>query len=320
LSLIARLKERLRRQPPIEPAPTPAAAPPSTMPTETVVPNVVRIDMAATLSAAYPAEWPIAEAVTANVLRAIEGVDMTALTRRSPALKGFDWAHYLRCSNARIVRVLHALHRFAPNGRVLDFGSYFGNFSLACRRAGHDVHALDSYAEYGAAFAACVALQRDAGIVVDDFARTGFDLAPVADGTFDAVLCMGVIEHIAHTPKQMLNTLTRVLKPGGVLIIDTPNLGYLYKRLALLDGETIFCPIAMQYDTELPFEGHHREYTVDEVVWMLGQAGHDVVDVETFNYSQFAQTQLTGTDAEYHRAMQADPALRELILTVSKRR
>ena len=91
------------------------------------------------------------------------------------------------------------------------------------------------------------------------------------------MLCMGVIEHIPHTPRLLLDTLTRVLKPGGILILDTPNLAYLYKRLALLDGGTIFCPMAQQYYTELPFEGHHREYIVDEIAWMLNAAGHEPI-------------------------------------------
>lgn len=136
---------------------------------------------------------------------------------------------------------------------------------------------------------------------------------------YDAVVCARVIEHIPHTPRQLLETLTSVLKPGGVLVLDTPNLAYLYRRLALLDGQTIFSPIAQQFYTELPFEGHHREYTTAEVEWMLRAVGHEVVSIETFNYNVFGQTELVGKHAAYHREMQADPTLREIIIAVSRR-
>ena len=128
-----------------------------------------------------------------------------------------------------------------------------------------------------------------------------------------------MIEHIPPTPRLLLGTLTAALKPGGVLVLDTPNLAYLYKRLALLEGQSIFAPISQQYFTELPFEGHHREYTCDELRWLLDTAGHEILSIETFNYSVFAQTQLTGDPLVYYRAMEADPSLRELIASVSRR-
>lgn len=44
---------------------------------------------------------------------------------------------------------------------------------------------------------------------------------PVADGSFDAVLCSQVLEHI-FTPAEFLAEIRRVLRPGGVLLLTTP--------------------------------------------------------------------------------------------------
>lgn len=275
--------------------------------------------MAAALSPDFAAEYPLADAAATRVLAAVNGVDLSALARRSPGLKGYDWTAYLRCSVARVVRAHRALNQHVvPGGRVLDFGSYFGNFSLAFAAAGFRVDAVDSYREYGAGLAPCVALQRAAGVTVHDFAELGYGLESLHE-EYDAVVCAGVIEHIPHTPKLLLETLTSVLKPGGILVLDTPNLAYLYRRLALMEGQTIFPPIAQQYYTEVPFEGHHREYTVPEVEWMLGAAGHEVLSVETFNYSVFGQPQISGDHVAYFHAMRADASLREIIITVSRR-
>jgi len=44
---------------------------------------------------------------------------------------------------------------------------------------------------------------------------------PFADGSFDAVLCSQVLEHV-FTPVEFLTEIRRVLQPGGVLLLATP--------------------------------------------------------------------------------------------------
>lgn len=318
-ALFDRWLNRWRSAPAIEAEVAPAPAPPDAPPPP-AAPEVLQLDLVAMLAAEFPEDYPICASTTAAVAARLGQADLAPLARRSPSLAGYDWSSYLHCSACRVVRVQRALRQHAPAGaRVLDYGSYFGNFGLACQAMGYRVDAVDSYQEYGAALAPWAALQRESGIAVHDFADTGYDLAALGHGQFDAVICAGVIEHIPHSPKALLDTLTAALAPGGVLILDTPNLAYLYKRLALLEGQSIFAPISHQYFTELPFEGHHREYTVAEVEWMLKTAGHEILSLETFNYSMFGQASLTGEHLEYYRAMAADPLLRELMVAVSRR-
>jgi dolichol-phosphate mannosyltransferase len=50
-----------------------------------------------------------------------------------------------------------------------------------------------------------------------------FDL-PFADGTFDGVVCSQVVEHIAGGPRPF-EELARVLKPGGLAVVGTPDYG-----------------------------------------------------------------------------------------------
>ena len=278
------------------------------------------IDIAAILSRDFPLDYPAAAAAAHRVLDAVRSVDLTPLARHSPALKGYDWTGYISCSVARVVHVQRALRAYvAPRARLLDFGAYFGNFAMALAGSGYAVEAADAYESYGPVFAPCTALMRAAGIIVHDSGDSGTGLRSLA-GRYDAVVCAGVLEHIPHTPRLLLSNLTALLKPGGVLVIDTPNLGYLYHRLALLEGRSIFAPIEGQFHTELPFEGHHREYTMREVEWMLNETGHDVLQMLTFNYSYLAQTELSGEHLEHFEAMQRDPSLREIIMAVSRPR
>jgi 2-polyprenyl-3-methyl-5-hydroxy-6-metoxy-1,4-benzoquinol methylase len=235
-------------------------------------------------------------------------------------LLGYEWSAYHRCNLVRAARVATVIRDGAVRaGRVLDFGSYFGNFSLMLRRLGFDVDAVDAYRAYAPAFDRVLSLMQVAGVTIRDFEDEGHDLHALPAASYDIVLCLGVIEHIPHSPKRMLEALTRVLKPGGLLVLDTPNLAYLYRREALAQGRSIFPPIADQFLTEPPFEGHHREYTTAEVRWMLEQSGYEAITVETFDFSVYALGTLEGETLEKYRRTQADPELRELILASSRK-
>jgi 2-polyprenyl-3-methyl-5-hydroxy-6-metoxy-1,4-benzoquinol methylase len=283
-------------------------------------PEIITLDFPACIEREFPQAFSPAWVAVEQVLAAIKEAKFSPLERHSPGLKGFDWEIYLRCSVVRMVRVLSALsQRGVTAGNLLDCGAYFGNFSLMCASEGYQVDALDSYKGYEQALSGVTNLLYNSGIKVIDFDEVGYDLHQIHSQTYDIVLCMGVIEHIPHTPRLLLESLNRVLKPGGLLVIDTPNLAYLYNRQKLARGESIFCPISLQYFTELPFEGHHREYTLAEVKWMLEQIGHTNIYTETFNYSVYGLSILQGHDLDNYKIMMAEPESREIIMTVSRK-
>ncbi|HWG03827.1 MAG TPA: class I SAM-dependent methyltransferase [Beijerinckiaceae bacterium] len=258
---------------------------------------------------------------TNDVLALLPGHDFSTLDRHSPGLgRGWDWVPYLRLSAIRIAQAAALLRqRGALSGRLLDFGSYFGNFAFFARRHGFDTLAFDSYAAYGSAFESVTRLMAERGIRVLDPVDVGSDLARLPAESVDVVLCMGVIEHIPHTPRLVLEAISRVLRPGGTLILETPNLAYTYTRRRLMEGRPIGTPIELQFETEIPFEGHHREYTLDEVTWMLRRIGQVDIDAVYYNYSIFGLPEIAGDDLERHAEMEHDPSRRELIITASRK-
>jgi len=282
--------------------------------------EILKIDFPLCIEKQFPLEFSAAWTAIERTLAVIDDVDLTPLANRSPGLQTFNWREYLRCSVARMVRVLAALNHYCPRqGRVLDFGSYFGNTSLMCRLAGYHVDSVDSYGRYGEAFAPVRKQLAEAGARILDFEQVGYGFEQAERGCYDAVMCMGLVEHVPHTPRQVMETLDRLVKPGGILILDTPNLAYLYNRQKMLRGESTFLPLQLQYFTEIPFEGHHREYTVAEVKWMLEQLGHEDIRVETFLYSVYSLPYLQGRDLRNFRIMQQIPDTREYIMAVSKK-
>lgn len=282
--------------------------------------DTLELDYPAMLQGVFPQQLPTAVAAVREVIAIADRGNFNALEERSPGLRDNDWSNYLHCSIARMCHAAFALQRAGIRaGRVLDYGAYFGNFSLMLRRLGYSVDAVDSYETYGASLREITDLLEGSGTRVHDFGSVGRDLSGLSEQSFDAVLCMGVVEHIPHTPRFLLEALNRVLKPGGVLLIETPNLAHLYNRQKLARGEAIMTPLPAQYYATIPFEGHHREYTPAEVVWMVQQLGHDVVATQLYNYSVYGQTVLTGRDVANYAQMMADPALREVILVISRK-
>jgi len=275
------------------------------------------LDFPRCLAADFPDDLPGACAAFESIAGSITAADFSPLARRSPALQGFDWRSYLRCSIARMVHAAAALRRRGvTSGRMLDYGSYFGNFALMFARAGFSVDAADQYRAYEHAFDGPLRLLGGAGVRLLDFDDVGSDLAALGP-QYDVVLCMGVIEHIPSSPRPLLDTLNRVLADGGLLVIDTPNLVHLYNRQKFARGESVLPDIQARYETGLPFEGHHHEYTIPELVWLLHRIGHHRISIEAFNYSSYALGTLSSRDVYNHWNMVRDPTMREYLMTVS---
>jgi 2-polyprenyl-3-methyl-5-hydroxy-6-metoxy-1,4-benzoquinol methylase len=236
----------------------------------------IYLDYPNCLRKSHPEITPIAEEVVNSIVNLIRKVDLSCLAKNSPALKNCNWEIYLSCSIIRMVKVMAATQKMMEQTvKILDLGSYFGNFSLMFAKCGYSVDAIDSYTQYQNAFAKFIQLLNENNVKVYDFANIGYNLSGFSEAQYDMVICLGVIEHIPHTPRLLLEAIDRVLKPGGFLILDTPNLGYICNHHKLKKGQSIFPAIEDQYVTEIPFVGHHREYTISEIQWLIANLGYE---------------------------------------------
>jgi SAM-dependent methyltransferase len=227
---------------------------------------------------------------------------------------------YLRMNVVRVVRVVEQLRRRGfEQGSVLEVGAWFGSFSLALARLGYDVVACDRYSSYGSAFDANVRLLERSGvrIVSTDREHELDQISALAQ--FDVVLAGAVIEHIPHTPRFLLEALFRAVRPGGLLVLDTPNLTRYWNRRAFERGETIFQPLADQYRTDPPWEGHHREFTAAEMKWMLETVGCEDVNVEFLDYNMLQFDELSSEHTECLAAIIEDPSQSDTLLATGLR-
>ena len=113
---------------------------------------------------------------------------------------------------------------------------------------------------------------------------------PYSDNEFDLVIMAEIIEHLLMDPCRVLREIKRVLKPGGTLIITTPNVARLENVMRLIGGANIYDP----YSGYGPYGRHNREYNLHELALLLRFHGYDptvcfTADVHANNSQDFFQ-------------------------------
>nr|WP_281388678.1 class I SAM-dependent methyltransferase [Litorivivens lipolytica] len=103
---------------------------------------------------------------------------------------------------------------------------------------------------------------------------------PFNDDSYDVVTFFEVVEHMVNVP-QVLREIHRILKPGGRVILSTPNAAKLKNRIRAVFGKGIGWPNVNRNENEsgqgffdLPFYArHYKEYTAKELDYLLANAG-----------------------------------------------
>ena len=108
---------------------------------------------------------------------------------------------------------------------------------------------------------------------------------PYPDSSFDVVVFSEVIEHLTASPLHALREMARVLRPGGRLIVSTPNQHYLKSRMRTLADVLLARPFepfgdfqrSMRLTGAQRYYNHSRLYTMRELCWLLEEASLVVV-------------------------------------------
>lgn len=116
---------------------------------------------------------------------------------------------------------LRFIRRFKPSGSLLDVGAGWGHFLLAAREAGYTVLGVE-LDEQPFLYAT-----QDLGLPVlrEDFFKFS------SDQRFDIITLWDVLEHI-DDPRSFLLNCARLQEPGGLLVLQVPQINSVVARLA----------------------------------------------------------------------------------------
>jgi SAM-dependent methyltransferase len=126
--------------------------------------------------------------------------------RIDPSIFQYDYLTLRRLSDD-VQRLIGELPLAAPGAVVLDLGSDKCPYRSLLESRGYTVRTLDLTLDNGA-----------------DYAGSAEETGLPSD-TFDVVLCTQVIEHCMN-PWRALTEASRILKPGGSLIVTAPHVWF----------------------------------------------------------------------------------------------
>lgn len=150
---------------------------------------------------------------------------------------------------------LEEIEKLKPDkGRILDVGCSFGFFLDAARQRGWSTAGLD-IGEYAAKFA-----REKLGLEV--YVATLAD-APLEPGSFDAVAAWNLVEHL-DDPVTELDCINALLRPGGIFVFTTGDVGSYLRRMQGLRWRSFIPPI------------HIVNYNTRAITKLLGKTGFRV--------------------------------------------
>lgn len=184
---------------------------------------------------------------------------------------------YFRLHRYRFAAMLRAIDA-PPGAAVLEVGVTPGHFTELLVESGYRVSGvdLDPFTRQ--------ALWARLGVEVRQ-ANLEREPLPFADASFDWIVFSEVIEHLVYSPLPVLREFHRVLRPGGRVLISTPNELYVKSRLRTLLRVLFWQSLSTrdEFTHQMRLEGaaryttHARTYTMRELSWLVQAAGFHVV-------------------------------------------
>ena len=203
-------------------------------------------------------------------------------------LEGFDHcAHplsmrYLNMALDRLIATLELVPHLTGEVRVLELGAmpYFMTSLMMRRFPNYRMELANEPDRFKEDGGHARLIHRGEGIDLS-FEYKGFNLEtdhfPYEDGRFDIVLYCEIIEHLTHDPTHSLYEIHRVLKPGGCMLITTPNAFSYAHYIKFLSGTNFYPP----YSGYGPYARHHREFSTKELRLLLKECNFDIEELIT---------------------------------------
>ena len=220
----------------------------------------------------------LAPFVTYKVCKEIARFDRTMDPDRP-----FDMLGYLRRSLLRYRKLFQ--RDLKPNAKWLEVGVLFPALPIALANLGFKVSVVEEFSFYPPEIIEMyneVSKRYSLNVISKN-------IVSLEDGNplerYDYVSLLGVIEHLPHTPRLLLENIHSCLVESGTFFLDVPNVYYIANILRFLRGQHLQPSIAALYDSAIPFVGHHREYKVSDLRYVLERSRFTIVRLETFNYS-----------------------------------
>lgn len=164
------------------------------------------------------------------------------------------------------------INNIGSHKKVLDVGCNDGELGEALIKNKNEVHGCDIVKKN-------LKIAKKRGLKVK-FVDLENSKLPYPHNSFDIIILADVIEHVFDTDF-LIRNCHAVLKPKGKIIITTPNLSSLARRVMLLLGISPYIEYSLFLDCNgLPPVGHIRYFTILTLKKLLQANGFRIVKVK----------------------------------------
>lgn len=202
-----------------------------------------------------------------------------------PALVTDSREAYVEHHLARSLAAMALIPPRRDRGRLLELGSgiYLMTFLLE-KLCNYDLELVQYWGRPSGKYETVLVSSRTGERKSMPFVEANAEAEPLpyADGSFDVIVNCDTIEHVLCNPMHMLAECHRVLRPGGVMVLTTPNVLRLDNVVRLFQGRNIYD----KYVLDQPSARHPREYTPEELRRVLEWAGFEVSHLDTRDVSR----------------------------------
>lgn len=162
--------------------------------------------------------------------------------------------------------------------RILEVGAEPYQLPVAYQELGYEVVGLDLDPDRGSS----VIENHNLDIRQTDINQDRF---PLEENSFDMVVFSEVFEHLFR-PLHALGEIHRVLRPGGTLLITTPNLYRLGNIVRFISGDGFDDAFGQWEKLErIGHMGHVRQYSRPQIVEFLKKTGFTVQESKCVSFS-----------------------------------
>ncbi len=194
-------------------------------------------------------------------------------------------AGYLNTHRTRLLKTLEITPHGSAEDRVLEMGAYLQITPALRTKLGYGEVRGCYYGTLGRRDHRTVTSAEGETFECEiDHFDAEKDVFPYPDGHFATVICGELIEHLFEDPMHLMSEVNRILRPGGHLVLTTPNIAALRGIAGILQG---YHP-GFFHAYIRPAEGtgevdarHNREYAPREIHQLLENAGFEVERLET---------------------------------------
>ena len=210
--------------------------------------------------------------------------------------------------------------RYAQKGKVLDIGAWDGFFCCSLIAAGFSAAGIDWGQPMTEDFWKAKKIEwADCNIEADPI--------PFGNNTFSGIYMGQVLEHFTYSPKKPFLEFYRVLKPGGILIVDVPNIGEWHNFYRLIRGKNILYDYKMHYIDDEPkfykglpyFIRHNREFTRNELRVLAETHGFEVIRADYINSRRLTKKGWRKLEIPFTALRDVIPLFRKSIMLVARK-